>query len=89
MKATNEYICNARGYASMKDTYFKLGGDDGRGFFKINGTIQNMIEKPKSDMSDSSSDDDDKKWSYKKGVKIKDFSDGGVERLTIFGKIFT
>ena len=82
LKATNEHICNVRGYENgMKDTYLKFGGDDGGGFLKINSTIESLVESPPNNTTDNP------KWSYQSGLTTGELKDSGVRRVTILGRI--
>ena len=87
MKASNQHVCNIRGYPNMKDdTYFQFGADSGGGFFKINGIIRNVTEACKSNSSDDS--ENATKWSYKNGIMADKLKDTGVRRLILFGNTY-
>ena len=66
----------------MKDTYLKIGGDDGNGSLKITSTIECLVEDPPNNSNTQQA-----KWSYKSGLTTGKLKDSGVRRVTILGKI--
>ena len=75
--STNQLICNARGYSDIADTFFRLSADAGGGSFKVNGTIESLVDD--TDPSTIKK----QKWSY---AHLADkFKDSGVKRQPLYG----
>ena len=79
MLATNTFICNARKYSDISETYFRFAADHGRGFLKINGSLQSL---------DDAHTDKKQRFSYQDGLLDDKFKDSGVKKIILYGKSF-